>query len=72
MAFRCEFCQQTQLSGTKPIMIITKKRLLGEPGARMINNTTAEYVPAPWQIVEEKKACPSCAAEKREPEVVRG
>lgn len=69
MSFRCGFCNQDQPRGTKPVRVVTEIRQ-GEGKVRDVSDTSAEYVPGPWQIAKEILACPDCARIPRKPEVV--
>lgn len=52
MSFRCEFCHQAQLSGTIPQVVVTRTR------SREYN--AAVGLSLGQEIVQEKRACPSC------------
>lgn len=52
MSFRCEFCSQAQLPGTIPQVVVTKMR------CREYNASLGLSLGR--EIVQEKRACPSC------------
>ena len=70
MSFMCGFCGEAQPPGTKPTMVPTKIRR-GEGKPRILDLATVDYR-YPIEIVEEKRACPSCERKHRylKPEVV--
>jgi hypothetical protein len=52
MSFRCEFCSEAQLPGTIPQVVVTKTR------SREYNASVG--ISLGTEIVQEKRACPSC------------
>ena len=70
LAWRCDFCGESQDSGTKPNMIVTEERpqsyinwkteeVNGKKKKVRIDSTG-------WEIVLEKKACKECAEKQIE------
>ena len=73
MSFKCDFCGEAQLPGTKPEKVVTKLRLIPLCPVQEIDPLTNMVVVRSREreeIIEEKLACPACAKTQRKPELI--
>lgn len=66
MSFICKNCGEVQKDGTKPTLVITKRRKKKYPERNTAEGKLIDKGGQGYEAVEEKPFCPDCIKEKKD------